>query len=315
MRNKIIASIFIVAIIGCLVIVLPEKLEANTGSQEKVADSEVKTSTSLSDTNSSGDKAISPYEKINYIDNEVFSVIKNAYANLDYKISFNQGSTETYDLYKSQFKKLLNNEVTFIDNETEEDYYINQYGFFSIDVELGLYDLNKYTYYFFDIDGDERPELCISDKARFTYVIKYNEDLKQFSVWQKYETPTLILMGTKKVAISGNARTGYFLLNKDAEYEQYLWFKVEGYTDSKSKTDNYCFMVTLPQNMSPDTEDTLSESLKNQAMFDEHQQLYYFRVTEEQYNELTKEYIKAVDLSRDAINEVSFTYEELFNEP
>lgn len=34
MRNKIIASIFIVAIIGCLVIVLPERLKANTGSQE-----------------------------------------------------------------------------------------------------------------------------------------------------------------------------------------------------------------------------------------------------------------------------------------
>jgi hypothetical protein len=168
----------------------------------------------------------------------------------------------------------------FTDTQTGEKYYLKQYGFFSLDVEIGEYDLNNYTYYFFDMDGDESPELCISDKASFTYVMKYDKDLDQFTLWQRYETPSIFLMGTKKIGNSGNARYAFFILDEKGEYNQFLWFKVEGYTDSQSKKDTYCFMVTLPQYINQYDQDELTGHMRDQAVLDENQDLYYFRVTE-----------------------------------
>lgn len=310
MWKKITGSLFIVAVIGCLIIILPERLEANTKSQEEIANIETTENVSLLSTNEETNKVVSVLENTNYIDNETYNIIKQAYAGMEYNIHFELGDAGKYDLYKAKFLKVLNSEVTFTDEEKKQDYYLNQYGFFSVDAKLGLFDLKNYFYYFFDIDGDSTPELCIKDNARFTYVLKYDESSDYFYIWQRYETPTLILMGTKKIAISGNARTGYFLLNEHAEYEQYFWLKVDGYTDSVNNIGIFCYLVTLPQEQD---QHVISEKMKAQALLDEHQNLYYFRVTEQQYNELASNLNKAIDESRNAIKEVSFTYEELFN--
>ena len=42
--------------------------------------------------------------------------------------------------------------------------------------------------------------------------------------------------------------------------------------------------------------------------------MYYYRVTEEQYDELTEKYTEALNTSMKDIRIVTFTYEELFSE-
>ncbi|MNV73653.1 hypothetical protein D3C71_1668190 [compost metagenome] len=71
-------------------------------------------------------------------------------------------------------------------------------------------------------------------------------------------------------------------------------------------------MVSLPQYTNQDSQIYITEELKNQAYFDEGQKLYYFRVTEEQFDELTKDYFNAVELADKNINDVTFSYNELF---
>ena len=71
-------------------------------------------------------------------------------------------------------------------------------------------------------------------------------------------------------------------------------------------------MVTLPQYVNQYNQDELSEHMKEQAVFDENQELYFFRVTEKQYKYLTKDYFKSVKIAREAIKKVTFTYKELF---
>lgn len=58
----------------------------------------------------------------------------------------------------------------------------------------------------------------------------------------------------------------------------------------------------------------ISDEIKQQGIFNELQKMYYYRVTEEQYDELTEKYIEALNASMKDIRIVTFTYEELFSE-
>ncbi|MBE5990005.1 MAG: hypothetical protein E7250_20040 [Paenibacillaceae bacterium] len=304
MRNRIIASLFTIVIVSILIFMIQASSRKSYNSPQQSV-----LQTSLNNTENI---IISKYQKVDYVDSETYSKIKSAYNKLNFNVSFNLGNVEEYGLYKKQFGRLLKNEVVFIEKQTGKEFYLNEYGYFSIDVDLGIFDLNNYTYYFFDINGDENPELCISDNASFTYVFKYDKDLDQLTLWQRYETPYIFLMGTKKIGYSGNARDAFYMLNEEGEYDYFIWFNIEGYRDSESKKDSYCFMVTLPQYVNQYNQDELSEHMKEQAVFDENQELYFFRVTEKQYKYLTKDYFKSVKIAREAIKKVTFTYKELF---
>lgn len=253
----------------------------------------------------------SKYQNVNCIDSETYSKIERAYNKLNFNVSFNTGNIEEYSLYKKQFCRLLKNEAMFTEKETGEEFYLNEYGYFSIDVDLGRYDLNNYTYYLYDINGDESPELCISDNSRFTYVISYDIKSDLFTLWQRYETPYIYLLGTKKIGYSGNAKDAFFMLDEDGEYDCFIWFKTEGYRDLETQKDSCIFMVSLPQYVDQYNQEELTEHMREQAVYDENQDLYYFRVTEKQYNSLTRDYFKMVKSAKKAIKKVDFTYEKL----
>jgi len=61
------------------------------------------------------------------------------------------------------------------------------------------YDKEKYSYYFFDMDEDGTPELCISDGTKFMYVFKYKPSTDKFILWGNLDTTWLRLLGSLKV--------------------------------------------------------------------------------------------------------------------
>ena len=69
----------------------------------------------------------------------------------------------------------------------------------------------------------------------------------------------------------------------------------------------------LPQHENEDKIE-LSENLKRKAFLEPEQNYYYFRVTKERYDELTKDFFWSTSLSYDKINEVTYTYDELFSQ-
>ena len=65
-----------------------------------------------------------------------------------------------------------------------------------------------------------------------------------------------------------------------------LWLKKEMGT----------FFITFPHYYDElNKEKELSDEIRKQGFFNEHQKLYYFRVTEQQYNELSENYEKSVN--------------------
>ena len=67
-------------------------------------------------------------------------------------------------------------------------------------------------------------------------------------------------------------------------------------------------MVALPQYSDEKVQSNISQYAD---YYDEGQQLYYFSVTKEEFEELTEEYFKAEQESKQNIKEVSHTYEEI----
>lgn len=56
----------------------------------------------------------------------------------------------------------------------------------------------------------------------------------------------------------------------------------------------------------------VTDEIKEEGYYDKGHAIYYFKVTEKQYNELTKNYFEAEQLAKENIKKVSYTYEELF---
>lgn len=87
-------------------------------------------------------------------------------------------------------------------------------------------------------------------------------------------------------------------------------FYLEGYYNHETKQDDRAYMVSLPQ--STNTELKLTKDMEEQAIFDIQQGIYYFRVTERQWSELTNDFFEARRVAELNIKEVTFSYQELF---
>lgn len=257
-------------------------------------------------------KRISPFETAKYVDEETFSIIKEAYDQIDFYGDFRQGKISDLDYYRKQFMRLLDKEVTYAaeDMDIEGNYhyhYIDE----CLSDAYNDYDKSRYSYIFFDIDGDKAPELCITDIFSFTYTFDYNANTDKFILWSNSH---LQILGTKKYAVTSYP---YYCLIEVDEYgheARRVQFAEFEYTDSSSKDRKTCYSVALPYKDVSKVSEYLPESLKEQTFREPENEIYYFRVTEEQYNELTKEFFISSDLAGREIKNVTYTYDELFGD-
>lgn len=250
-----------------------------------------------------------PYYNMSFADDKIFKIIKNAYNKVNFYGKFKKGSLSKYGFYKKKFNQLLKNEVAFIDKDTGKKAYLKDFNPLKVyNGEKYLYDLNSYKFYFFDFDEDNTPELCISNKGN-TYIFKYKNKLNKLVLIYKMEGGYLSLIGSNKIAWDNEM--GAFPVNAFYELKnnENLLCSVTFYS---KQDNNSIYMVSLPQYINSDSQIKITEELKNKAYFDEGQKLYYFRVTEEQFVELTKDYFNAVELADKNINDVTFSYNELF---
>lgn len=92
-----------------------------------------------------------------YVDEATFAWIQAAYEEVDFSGEFEKGNPDTYEEYQEIFRKLIRNEVPYVDPETGEKFYIKD-GMLNWNEEK---ELEEYEYRFFDIDGDGMQELYL----------------------------------------------------------------------------------------------------------------------------------------------------------
>jgi hypothetical protein len=261
------------------------------------------------------------YENIKFVNSEMYSIIEESYENIDFKSQFNKGNIRDYDIYKENYRKLLNCESTFYDKRTQQDYYINQFNEMNYaDTSLiygnkyaDIYDPNNYIYYFFDMDDDGSPELCITNEIRFVYIIKYDVEHDRFVLWYEIPGTWERLFGSKKLWVYGGGmpvQYAYYELSEDGEIESTLQFYLEGYYDNDIKDYNTMYMVAFPIYTDKNKQINLTDEMIEHSVYDKYN--YYFRVTEDQWKKLTNPFFESRELSKEKIKDVTFTYQELF---
>lgn len=250
-----------------------------------------------------------------YADERTFAKLKEAYEAVDFYGEFQQGDQETNVIYIEAFRKLVQNEVTFYDRETGQDYFLKDYEGVQLDIEEeGTYDPDRFKYYFFDADGDGCPELGILEEypeghSAFLYLFRYDMDTQRYSLWITLYPPYDRLLGTGKVLMYDGVHMkidyGYYELDREGEvkYKAYLYYL------PISMFEQLC-LVMLPADPSRNT--AVSRGMEQCGIYARESGEWYFRVTEEQFRELETLLGDAYEASREKGEAVLYTYEELF---
>ncbi len=255
-----------------------------------------------------------PYDDILFADDKAYEFIKEAYSRIDFSSEFKRGNFDLYDFYKEKYNQLLKSEIPFTDPKKSEELYLYEYS--KIESYSSPFDctLNEHKYYFFDMDEDDAPELCIVNNIYCTYIFKYKPDLDKVILWRELPVCWYMINGSRTICWNREAiRHVFYKLDADGEAEYAVSFFLRDGFNRKINQGEVVFMVSLPRYADKTLEVDMPEEIKNQAYFDSIPKAY-FRVTEEQYHELTDDYFKALKIAETNIDEVTFTYDELFGE-
>ena len=237
----------------------------------------------------------------NYINDEAFKYIKLCYADIDFSSTFNQGDLTTYEFYKQKYLQLLSCKTKFTDKNNNK-YYINEYKELNLANESESFNPSDYIYYFFDADNDGNPELCITDETRFIYIMKYKADTDEIVLWHEPEATYTKLLGSRKLwfySMTSPIYYRFYQLDEAGEIKCKVTFYVE------ARHDETIYMLTLPFENTQTPDYIQKQSIKKDSGI-------YYQVTEEQWHELTENYFKNKELSKENIKEVTFTFDELF---
>lgn len=244
-----------------------------------------------------------------YVDDATFEIIKAAYAEVDFEGEFDKGNPDTYEEYREIFQRLIRNEVTYLDADTGEEDYLKNSALFKY--LSSLTEAESFEYIFFDIDGDGRQELCIREQYCnvSSEFFKYDPQKQKIiswcpgsgGSWGAWEA----LIGTGKV--QNNPLMKYFCFYQYDESGNEVCNTCLSF--EAINTENTIYLVTMPAFADCEGEE-VPEEIKSQGAFARHSEEWYFRITEEQYEELLQPHMDAYETAREKIKEVTYTYEE-----
>lgn len=242
------------------------------------------------------------YEKnLPYASQQTFEAVRGFYSEIDFFGEFQKGDTEVYGEYKEVFLKLLQNEMPFHNRETGENVYLKDFGRFK-----EKYAPQELEYCFFDMNEDRFPELVIRNNWD-AYIFQYDAEANECVLWYSMESGWYSLIGSRKVMWLGSGKyLVFYLLDQEGGEEYYTFFFANWFNEYES-----LHVVMVPKYKEAGRI-TVTEEMKAEGIYERYSGQWYFRVTEEQWDELADIYLEAEETAREKIKDVTYTYEELF---
>lgn len=245
-------------------------------------------------------------EEVPFVDDETFALIREAYEEVEYSAEFEKGNLDVYEEYKQKFWGLIKNEIPFLNRETGEEVYIKDWYASNRWHVLEDFKSSHYGYYFFDMNGDSFPEMCMD-----YFVFAYDFDTDQCILWTQLSGNRIV--GTRKV-----------MWNPDYDSDIYEFFQLDSNGDLEldalfwaEYADRYHYdinMVMFPNYADSEKRWEITEEMKQQGVFEESSGQWFFRITNEQFEELEKPYKETIEQAGDRMQEERYTYDELFGE-
>lgn len=205
-----------------------------------------------------------------FADREAFELIKTSYDELEFAGTFQTGDKSVYDYYREKFALLIEKKVTVYDSEGEKSFVNMAYN-------MEQYKNSNCKFYFFDMDGDSIPELCLEGVGG-TFVCKYDAEADHYCTWWEDPVSGYKILGTGKIAGDHNGDQEYFFqLDGDGNIVFRVVFEISYRPERK-------YLISVPDSIIEDNQ--IPESVKKQIFYNEYRMVYCLRVTREQYMEL-----------------------------
>ena len=256
-----------------------------------------------------------PFLEMEFADDREFEYLQEIYREIPFYGGFPLGDEKKYKICKDKFARLLKNEITVTVPETGEESYLEEFELVIEKYNDKPYDLERYYFYLFDVDGNDAPELCLFDLLSTDIIdsmciFKYDFDLDKIILWDYFPSHYTLLFGSNSVAgENGNANYfSFYQVDENAEPVFRTGFLWEG---SLTNGKLVC-MVALPQYIDGAKRDFRIEQMKEKAFYDKETGGCYLRITKEQYEKLFNYYEEAKKKASEGLDKLKKNYWELF---
>jgi len=235
-----------------------------------------------------------------------FDFVRQIYESINFYGGFKWMAPETHALYIDKYYSLISLDRSFFSYGDQRNKYLDEHSEHHRFYEG--YDHSKYTYLFFDFNGDGIPDIGIHI-GNLIYIISY---CKEQDIFIELTTVSQreVILGTNRIARFGGTANFYYMeLLKDdevcSEISFYIQFHMSGgYNEMGEEIDR--FFLGVPVTTQIPREIMGEFTLKPHG-------IYYFEVTEDEWYNLVGDFFSSWRLSKELISAVSFSYEELFS--
>ncbi|MDL2302216.1 hypothetical protein LJC58_07670 [Lachnospiraceae bacterium OttesenSCG-928-D06] len=244
------------------------------------------------------------YDDFLFADAKTYDLAQKLFDSTNFQGEFKKGDSTRYEEFKIKFLNLLESKEKFYVSNMQEEYYLNTFFKDSIDIF-------NCKYYYFDINDDNLPELSLIANNT-VYVFGYNDENNKLFLWKEISPSWYQLIGSSKMTWNrGGISHVFYQLDENGEEEFSVHFHSTEKPDINGEAVEY-FLVALPNHLI--SKEMISEELVKQIYYSRSYNLLYIRVTEEQYQSITKNYFNSYDHANKCINQVTFNFNELFDE-
>ncbi len=206
---------------------------------------------------------------------EALELVRDIYEEAGFAGTYQVGDPSVYDDYRERYVPVLKGEVKVYDPEGEESLLMDRY-----DMDDYRYTANA-GFYFFDMDGDGAPELCIEGNGG-TFICRYDAGTDSYHTWWEHTNSGFTILGTRKITWSHNGDDEHFFqLDGDGGIESCITFEISYRPERK-------YLVSIPGFKEREADGQISAEVKGQVFYNRYRKAYCLRVTEGQYRELIK---------------------------
>ena len=252
--------------------------------------------------------------RLPYVDTETFAFLRDAYADVDFSGEFERGDLDTYPRYLDAFYQLFCGDALLTDRETGETMLLSDFRFFedlflSEEGEDGAWSKkDQYSFYFFDMDGDGAPELTVYQFAEGYVVLDYDEETDAYTIWYDAEACWYGLVGSRKMLWAWDGRyLAFYQLDENGDAACETFCGSMYYNGEEA-----VYLVMLPTCAKEDERLIVPDEIRAQGRYSRWDEQWYFRVTGDQYGEITDAFWDAYESCYGQKDLETYTYEELF---
>lgn len=247
------------------------------------------------------------FQDLKCVNEKTYKKIADICSNIDFMGNFKSIDLKEDSFYRGQYLKVLKGDESYIDRLEEKGE--------SDLVEFDPKNIKEYTYYYFDMNGDEVPELIISDdNMKYTDIFSFNTKTNKVELLDIEKAGSSFFLGNNKMGAwyDGTGLTYEFYdIDKNGNKNSKIFFYSEGYLNDITKQEEAVYMVGFGEG-SEEIENYKSLAKEMGEQLFEENSTYFLRISKEQYDQVTQNYFKSRKAAEENIKKVTYTFDELF---